>query len=242
MGAPTQGNSAFHDASASQLGAPTQGNSAFHNASASQLGAPTPGNSVFEQMDDAAFNAYQSRNGIQSADEFAEQVIRNNTVQPQQGTQSIIDDLTGVNRAPASAHGAPTQGNSAFEQMDDIANVLDDGFTEPEDWIHQHEPFYHVNEVNPPPTDNVSVVANNMDDAAASTFEQTNWELYDPARPGAVGTERGYIQNGEFIEGSSFASGQEITSDTSMFEQMTNRQFKAYQNSNGINKNQLPPV
>ena len=183
---------------------------------------------AFGVVDDATFNAYQARNGIQTTDDFAAQIIRENTVPQTKNLAGIVDDMTGVN---GTAGKLPTAETSMFSSMDDATFNA-----------------YQARNGLQGTDDVVRATSGQMDDLASRgvpepQFEQTNWDMYDPARtPGRTGTEVGYIENGEFVSGYSASNGQQITAENSMFANASNKQFKGYQHRNGLNKNQLPPV
>ena len=136
---------------------------------------------------------------------------------------------------------------ASVDKMDDVSMA--------EDWMHQNNAFGSDIPSNGPktpaqtPENNLlKASVDKMDDLASRgvpepQFEQTNWDMYDPARtPGRTGTEVGYVENGEFVSGYSAPNGQQITAENSMFANASNKQFKGYQHRNGLNKNQLPPV
>ncbi|MBO5376088.1 MAG: hypothetical protein J6A52_04475, partial [Bacilli bacterium] len=171
---------------------------------------------------------------------------------------SMAEDWMHQNNAfgsdiPSNGPKTPTQTpennllKASVDKMDDVSMA--------EDWMHQNNAFGSDIPSNGPktpaqtPENNLlKASVDKMDDLASRgvpepQFEQTNWDMYDPARtPGRTGTEVGYVENGEFVSGYSAPNGQQITAENSMFANASNKQFKGYQHRNGLNKNQLPPV
>lgn len=85
------------------------------NGTAGKL--PTAETSMFSSMDDATLKAYQARNGIQSTDDFAARVIKDNTVPQTKTVSEIIDETTGVVRDVPANQINPE--SSMFASMDD---------------------------------------------------------------------------------------------------------------------------